>query len=258
MSDIAGSFAVNAKTQRLFVWSGIAAVPLMFGGLLLARVLPPHNATWSAERIVEIYTRHPTLVQLGCVLMMVGFAFWGWWTASISLWVWRTESRRFPILTFATLVLTAINTMVVELMSISFAVTGFRAGHISPEITLTLNDVSWFLYYYTWPPYVLWLIAIAIAMLRDKNQPAIFPRWLGWLTLAECVTIFPNAIQTFHFAENGPFAWDGFVTCWLVAGFHGPWTFLVAYYILKAVKREEKVPNPSSSAKQVPVEVYVQ
>lgn len=240
MSRAVPPFEPNSRTQRWFVFGGIAAVPVMFGGLLLARVLPPHNATWGADRIVKIYTQHPNLIQLGCVLMMIGFAFWAPWTAVISVWIRRMESGGYPVLTFATLILAAINTVVVELMSIAYAVTGFRAGRIAPEITLALNDVSWFLYYYTWPPYALWLILIAVAIFCDKHVPRLFPRWLGWLTIAQAIATLPNAIQTFPFAQNGPFAWDGFVTCYGVAAFHGIWTLVIAYYVLKAIKREQR------------------
>ena len=212
----------------------------MFAGLVLARVFPAHNATWGADRIVAIYTGHSDVIQLGCLLMMISFAVWGWWQAVISLWVWRMESLRYPILTFATLILAAINTLVVEIMSIMYAVAAFRAGHVAPEITLTLNDIAWFFYYYTWPPYVLWLIAIAIAILRDKRSTPLFPRWLAWFTLAQVVTILPNSLQTFSFGLVGPFAWDGFVTCTVVASFHGVWTVLLAGYVLKAISREQR------------------
>jgi hypothetical protein len=130
--------------------------------------------------------------------------------------------------------------MVVELMSLAYAVTAFRAGRISPEITLTFNDIAWLLYYYTWPPYVLWLITIAIAILRDQHSPALLPRWLGWFTVAQAVVILPNAVQTFSFALNGPFAWDGVVTNHCVAAFHGIWTLVLAYYVLKAIAREAR------------------
>ncbi|MCV7065904.1 hypothetical protein H7H51_09535 [Mycolicibacterium farcinogenes] len=250
MSDTAGSYWLNARVQRWFVFSGVAAVPVMFLGLVLARVFPAHNATWSADRIVEIYSRHSDVIQLGCLLMMISFAVWGWWQAVISLWVWRMESSRYPVLTFATLILAAINTMVVEIMSIMYAVAAFRAGRINPEITLTLNDLAWFFYYYTWPPYVLWLIAIAIAILRDRS--ALFPRWLAWFTLAQVVTILPNSLQTFSFGLVGPFAWDGFVTCVVVASFHGVWTVLLAVYILKAISREEKDRESAQQPREFP------
>lgn len=240
MSDVALPRDLNATTQRWFAISGVAAVPLMFLGLILARVVPAHNATWSAAHVVEVYSSHPDRIQLGCVLMMIGFAFWGWWTAVLSLWIRRTESTRYPVLTYSALILTTINTIVVELMALSFAVTGFRAGHIDPDITLTLNDVSWFLYYYTWPPYVLWLITIAIAILRDHSTPAIFPRWLAWFTLAQVVVILPNSLQTFSWAWQGPFAWDGFVTHYVVASIHGPWTFAMVYYVFKAITHDER------------------
>ncbi|BDE00613.1 hypothetical protein MFORT_21960 [Mycolicibacterium fortuitum subsp. fortuitum DSM 46621 = ATCC 6841 = JCM 6387] len=240
VSVIADSHWLNARAQRWFVFSGVAAVPVMFLGLVLARVFPAHNATWTADRIVQIYAGNSDVIQLGCLLMMIAFAFWGWWQAVISVWVWRIESPRYPVLTFATLILAAINTMVVEIMSIMYAVAAFRAGRIDPEITLTLNDLAWFFYYYTWPPYVLWLIAIAVAILRDNRSTPYFPRWLAWFTLAQVVTILPNGLQTFSFGLVGPFAWDGFVTCVVVAGFHGVWTIVLAGYILKAISREEK------------------
>lgn len=240
MSEVAGPYGLNARTQRWFVFSGIAAVPVMFLGLVLARVFPAHNATWSAERIVEIYSHNSDVIQLGCLLMMIAFAVWAPWQAVISVWVWRMESHRYPVLTFTTLVLVAINTMVVEIMSIMYAVAAFRAGRIAPEITLTLNDLAWFFYYYTWPPYVLWLIAIVIAILRDRHAPALFPRWLAWFTLAQVVAILPNSLQTFSFGLEGPVAWNGFVTCVLVASFHGAWTVLMAYYLLKAISRAER------------------
>lgn len=242
MAGAVGPRALNATTQRWFVGLGIAAVPVMFIGLALARViLPAQNATWSADQIVEIYTQNYSLIQLGCVLAMFAFALWGPWTAVISMWIWRMESRRYPILTFATLILTAINVMVVEFMTIMYAVTAFRAGRVSPEITLVLNDIAWFFYYYTWPPYILWLIAIAVAIFRDHNTPGILPRWLAWLTLAQVVCILPNALQTFPFALNGIFAWDGLIPHWGVATFHGVWTIAMAWYLLKAISREEKL-----------------
>lgn len=234
------AFASDATIQRWFVYGGIAALPLMFAGLLLARVLPPDSATWDAARVVAKYSHHPDLIQLGGVLAMVGFALWGPWTAVMSVWIWRMEWRRSPTLTFTSIILTAINIMVVELMAISFAVTAFRAGHVAPQITLTLNDVSWFLYYFTWPPYALWLIVIALAILRDRNTPSLWPRWLAWLTLAEAVTTFGNAVQTFSWGRTGPLAWNGWIARWGVASFHGVWTMAMAWTILKAISAESR------------------
>lgn len=246
MSGVARPRGLDATTQRWFVVLGMAAVPVMFIGLRLARVIgPAQNATWSADRIVDLYSENYSMIQLGCVLAMIAFALWGPWTAVISMWIWRMESRRYPILTFTTLILTAINIMVVEFMTIMYAVAAFRAGKVSPEITLALNDVAWFLYYYTWPPYALWLIAIAIAIFRDRNSPRILPRWLGWLSVAQVIVILPNAVQTFPWAHQGVFAWDGAISHWGVASFHGVWTLVVAYYILKAISIEEKQRNAS-------------
>lgn len=240
MGDDVAPFALSTRTQRWFVALGIVAVPMMFAGLYLARVLPAHNATWSADRIVAIYSQHSDIIQLGCVLAMVAFALWGWWQAVISVWIWRIESPRYPVLTFSTLILAAINTIVVEIMTILYAVAAFRAGHIAPEITLTLNDLAWFFYYYTWPPYVLWLIAIAIAIFRDNHAPAIFPRWVAWLTLAQVITILPNSLQTFSFGLVGPVAWNGFIPSVIVGAFHGPWNIVMAYYIWRAISREKQ------------------
>lgn len=255
MSDVTPSYWLNAKTQRWFVYSGMAAVPVMFLGLVLARVFPAHNATWSAEHIVEIYSHNSDVIQLGCLLLMISFAVWAVWQAVISVWVWRMESPRYPVLTFATLILVAINTMVVEIMSIMYAVAAFRAGKIAPEITLTINDIAWFFYYYTWPPYILWLIAIAIAILRDRRTVPLFPRWMAWFTLVNVVAILPNSLQTFSFGLQGPVAWDGIITCAVVASFHGVWTILMAVYVLKAISRERADLDSGKLAPVVPAGV---
>ncbi|QLJ04048.1 hypothetical protein HZZ00_25665 [Streptomyces sp. NEAU-sy36] len=234
---------LNARTQRWFVCAGFVSTPLMFVGLALARVIfPAHNAKWSANHIVHIYERHPNLVQTGLVVAMIAFALWGLWMAVISMWIWRMESRRYPVLTIASILLAAINVMVVEMMCLMYAVTAFRAGEINPQITLSLNDISWFLYYYTWPPYILWLLVVAIAVFRDKSVPMVFPRWFGWLTIGTVVVILPNVVGAFPFAEKGPFAWDGFITFWLVAAAVGTWSLACDYLLMKAIGREgEKV-----------------
>lgn len=255
MDGHVGLFALNVKTQRWFVILGIVAVPLMFYGLGLAKALPAHNATWSAERIVAIYNHDSDAIQLGCVVAMIAFALWACWQATISVWIWRIEGSRYPVLTFSTLILVAINTLVVEAMTILYAVAAFRAGHINPEITLTINDLAWYFYYFTWPPYILWLVTIAIAIFRDERVKPIFPRWVAWLTLAQVVTILPNSIQTFSWALVGPFAWDGWFTNYLVGAFHGPWNFVVAYYVWRAITREKRALEADHTATETPAKV---
>jgi hypothetical protein len=49
----------------------------------------------------------------------------------------------------------------------------------SPELTMTLNDISWLLFITPIGPFMIQNIAIGTAILRD--QRGLLPRWVGYV-----------------------------------------------------------------------------
>jgi hypothetical protein len=238
MNDGIQGFELNATTQRWFVISGIAVVPVLCVGMIMARALPPPSPTFSAARIAHMYSQHPLVIQTGCVLMMVGFACWGLWCAVITLWIWRMESRQYPLLTFASAILVGFGLVAFEMTPIGWALVAFRAGQIAPDITRTINDFTWFLFFLTWPPFTAWFLVIAIAILRDRHSPSLFPRFLGWATVVTGILFIGSGFV--GFTKTGPFAWDGGITFWFELVIFGLWEIPMDLLLLKAIAKEER------------------
>ena len=61
-----------------------------------------------------------------------------------------------------------------------FIVTAFRPSR-SPEITQTLNDMSWIMLVMPWPP--LLTQSYAFAIFTDPQEQKLFPRWLAYVNI---------------------------------------------------------------------------
>ena len=117
---------------------------LFFIGWKLTGLIPPPSPELSPEQIAARLTVHATQTRLGCLVMMFAIALYGIWSSVICLGVYRTESRRFPLFTFCSLVLCGGNVLAFEGMALCWAMGSFRAGMVSPEVTQAFNDLAFF------------------------------------------------------------------------------------------------------------------
>jgi len=77
-----------------------------------------------------------------------------------------------------------------------------------------MNDLGWILFMTViWSLWVQ-LVAIGAAILIDRGEDPLLPRWLGYLNLGVSLLILPAGMVLFF--KNGPFAWNG------VVGFYTP------------------------------------
>src|SRR4051812_14401692 len=106
MSELgSATFQLNAKTQRWFLGGGIGFLPVLAVGMVMVKALPPPAENLSAARVADLYGHDHVVIQIGCVILAVGFAFWALWGSVITLWIWRMESRRYPLLTITSAIL---------------------------------------------------------------------------------------------------------------------------------------------------------
>ena len=230
-------FDLNAKTQRWFLGLGVLGVPFLVVGQVLSKQLPPTSPSANAAQIAHLYIQHRTQIQLGCLLLMIGFSFMGLWGGVLSTWIWRTESHRFPILTFSSVVLGGCSCVFAILGTMCWAVAAYRPADTAPGITRMLNDFGWFAQLYTWPPFVLWYLCFALAIHRDTNRPRLVPHWVMWATILTMVSFLPAGLM--GFVTKGPLSYDGFLSFWLAVGAYLVWNLLVDRYLWKAIKDVE-------------------
>jgi hypothetical protein len=73
-------------------------------------------------------------------------------------------------------------------------------------------------------------------VLLDAHPEPIFPRWVGWFSLATAVLVVPDAGAAVF--TSGPLAWDGAISFWLRNVLFGAF-FIVMFFVLRrAISRE--------------------
>jgi len=107
----------------------------------------------------------------------------------------------------------------------------------SPEIQQTLNDLGWLPFDgFVWT--IIWQNAvIGIVVLLDKRTAPIFPRWYGYLSIWCAFLYLPAGFNVFF--KDGPLAWNGAVSWWVLLTAIFGWLMTTTYLLLQATKRQE-------------------
>lgn len=226
--------SMNRTSQLVIAWSGFAMLALILGGLLIGRFLPPwvmpHH---SAEKAADIYSEHSGQIRFAVVLTLTGFGLIGVWGAGLAAQTRRKEGV-FPVLTYCQLTCMAAGTALLMLQSCLWAVAAFRAGEISPEITQTLNDAAYIVLLSTWMPFACWAWALAAAILLDKSDNPVYPRWSAYVCIATGIMDVPG--NTVWFFKDGAFGWAGAICLYVpIAGF-GVWVAVMTILTVRNIK----------------------
>ena len=200
---------VSKRIQLLSAWSGPAVVVLTLIGFLIAGVLPlPLGPDDSTAKVVNFYS-HDTRVAAGLVIATLGLSLIFPLIALIGVHMARMEGRA-PILTFLQLVTGAATGVFLVMPMILMTIITFRPDR-NPELTVTLNDISWLLFLTPIGPFIIQNVAIGTAILADRN--GILPRWVGYLNFWVAFLFVPDILAFFF--HSGPFAWHGIFIFWL-------------------------------------------
>jgi hypothetical protein len=209
----AGLTVMEARVQRVLIWSGLGFIALWVGAFLfVAGFIPPSAPSSSADVIVRLYDNHSIPIKVGLVLSMLGSALLVPYGVAISGQLKRIDGAK---------ALADIQMVSCALLSLEFITpigvwmaTSFRVDGRSPDVTEAMHDLGWILFMTViWSLWVQ-LIAIAAAIFVDRRAEPILPRWLAYLSLWTALLIMPAG--TVLFFKTGPFAWNG------VAGLYIP------------------------------------
>jgi hypothetical protein len=226
---------MDPRLQKVMVYCGHVVVVAIAVGMLVAGFVPPASPSSSAQAIAAMYAEHQARILIGCAILMVFWVLWVPWGAVLTVWISRTEPGR-PVLAYAASACVAFGLVIFEFIAFFWAVAAFRPGQIAADLTLTLNDIAWFMFLYTWPPFSLLMLIIAIAILRDRNQPTVFPRWLGYLNLWGAIGLVPAVLMSFF--KHGAFGFNGLIGMWTPLIVFCFWMIVVSHYMIKAVNRD--------------------
>jgi hypothetical protein len=216
------------------------AVLTAVGALLIGRFIPPFmNPADTAVVVAAKYAEHATRARLGAIVSTFGLSLIVPFGAEIAARTRRLEPSR-PVLTYIQLASIAVASVFVVLTCTVWALTAFRPAQYPPEIVRYSNDLAYFLFIFTWPPFTIWFLAIAAAALSDGHPPA-FPRWVGYLSIWLSVQIAGGSLIPFF--TTGPFAYNGLFALYLPVALFFAW--VVAMTVV--MHRADREPTPRAA-----------
>lgn len=228
--------AVNAAVQRWCAWCGALFVAFWVAGfVVLGRFLPPSDPGATSEETVRQFTEHVTSVQLGLVLAMFGSVLLCPWTAILAVQMTRIEGPCAP-LAYTQLAAGAAGSVFFVFPVMYMQIATYRQDR-SPELIQLLNDMFW-LPFVGVPAYLMMeTLVLAVAILTDRRERPVFPRWAGYFNIWVTVIIIPAAVVVFF--KSGPFAWNGLFSWWLPLTIFVVWFGVMTAVLLRAIGEQE-------------------
>jgi hypothetical protein len=79
---------------------------------------------------------------------------------------------------------------------------------------------------------------VGIAILADKHEKPTFPRWAGYMSLWAGVLMVAPGLNVFF--TDGPLAWNGAISWWVLLVIFFVWLITLTYVVLQAINDHEK------------------
>ncbi len=226
---------MDARVQRLCVWSGLLFMVLFGAGFALAGFIPPPAPTDSALKIAHLFQDHTTRIRVGLVLVSLAAPLQFTWAAVISVQMKRIEGRFSP-LAYTQLMSGGSSALLFLVPTLILQGAIFRPNR-PPDILLALDDVCWVMFIGATTFALVQGIAIGVAILRDRGAQPVFPRWAGYLNLWVCL-VFQGGIAVVFF-KTGPLAWRNLFAWWIPLTVFGAWFIVMTVLLLRAVHDQE-------------------
>jgi hypothetical protein len=226
---------VDPFLMRLCLWTGVLLVVMTAIGFgwFLGYANPPSPALSAQDLLARVKANQASML-LGGALCTFFWSFWVTWAAPLIIYVRRME--RAPLLTYASIANVGGGAAVITTIAVSWTVMAFRAE--DALIVQAFNDLGFFLFLYTWPPFAIWMFIIAAAILRDVNPEPTFPRWVAYYNVWTGILMAPASLMGFF--KTGPFAYDGLLAFWLVAIDFFLWMLVMSAVGFRAVSNDER------------------
>lgn len=229
MSSIAVEPHSGAAADAAAGWIGLIGIVFFGVGFwaLMAFVPPPAPGD-PAAAVASRYLDNAMGIRLGVVFTLVGTTLIIPLFAAVSAAILRMSTHSYT-LAFTQLACGVIALALPLIVIIIYATLVFRPERSAQDIYL-LHDFAWLMLVAVAPPPALQAIVIGWAVLTDKSDPGVLPRWLGFLCFWVGILFLPGMFAVFF--KTGPFAWDGILAFWLPFAIFFGWLGVLAWKMI--------------------------
>lgn len=221
------------RAQTLCAHAGLAFAMLMGIGIFgVAGWLPPHDPEWTAGQISALFQADTLRIRIGVSILALSAVLWWPFSAAIASQLRRIEGGGEV---YASTQLAASSGTVVAVLipCLVWLALAYRP-ELTPAGTMqTLNDLAWLSFVGLYPPAVIQNTAVGLAILRDRRQTPLFPRWVGFANFWMLACYFVGALLPFF--KRGPFAWNGLFGFWIAAVTFFGWVMLMWWATRRAI-----------------------
>lgn len=226
------------RAWRLCAWAG----PVYLVGLvgfwgLLAGFVPAPPQHLNAQQITDFFLANNLKIRAGMVGTLFVAPLYFVWSLVISAVMKKIEGPDGVLaqLEFVGGIATAFVTLGFSLMWLTASV---RTALRSPEDIQLLHDLGWFIFDTTIMVTAIQMCAFGAAIFMDKRAKPLLPGWLGWASFAIAATFVAAFIMPF--VQDGPFAWHGLITYWLVLTTFFLWMVVTSVLLFPAIRDVER------------------
>ena len=230
---------VSRRIQKACIWAGPVMGVLFVVGFVTAGFWPPPSPNQTAAEVAAMIDGDRTAIRVGVVICLASCPLLMPFLAAFTIQMKRIEGVR-PIMAYTALALGALATVEFVIPYVFMLVSTYRAD-TDPDVTRALFDLSWFFFLGVISTFVLELVLFGVAVLIDKRERPVFPRWLGYVNIWLALMFSPASFLVFF--KTGPLAWNGVLVWWVPVAAFLLWFVPNFIYLLKAVDSDDGVPS---------------
>jgi Domain of unknown function (DUF4386) len=223
---------MDRRIQLLCAWCGPAFLLLfLLGFWVIGGLVPPPSAGDSARQIADFYRTNADQLRVGMLLLLIGAPLFIPFNVLLMLQLKRSDARVAP-LAYVQLLCGVVTMLELLLPVVLMGTAAFRPDR-SPDSTQLLNDTAFTILIWAFSAPTLEFAAIGLAILWDRSERPLFPRWAGYVDLTVAAIFAAGAPALF--VKNGAFGWDGAIAFWAVFASFGVWVSVTFTTMLRAI-----------------------
>jgi hypothetical protein len=223
---------MNRTVHKFCAWSGTLCLALMVVGFILfAGFIPARSASQSAEQTAQFLVANRDMIKWGLIVSMFAAPLLMPFAASISIHIRRIEGR-YPALAMTELGLGAIFVLEFIYLIFFWQTATFRPDR-APELIQLLDDMGWIPFVGMTSTIVLQVTVFGVAILLDRRERPVFPRWLGYYNLWVALMFLPGTFNVFY--QDGPLSRNGIIAWYIPLTVFASWLLITSFYLSRAV-----------------------